>query len=106
MIFSPLERGQGCVRIHLHDVFINHFVNDYHTPLPLSRGDLIMKWYQNDTIQKKGNFYFETPLLLISLIPKSPLSAALPTNGKSTRYYLFQLQCSHPDLESPLSFLA
>ena len=31
MIFSPLERGQGYVR--------NHFVDDCHTPLPLSRGD-------------------------------------------------------------------
>ena len=73
---------------------------------PLLRGDLIMKWYQNDTIQKKGNFYFETPLLLISLILKSPLSVAPPTSGKSTRYCLFQLQCSHPALESLPSFLA
>ena len=54
MIFSPLERGQGCVRIHLHDVFINYFVNDYHTPLPLSRGDLMMIWYQNDITKKRG----------------------------------------------------
>ena len=37
---------------------------------PLLRGDLIMKWYQNDTIQKKGNFYFETPLFLYLLFRK------------------------------------
>jgi hypothetical protein len=54
MIFSPLERGQGCVRIHLHDVFINYFVNDYHTPLPLSRGDLMMIWYLDDKTRKRG----------------------------------------------------
>jgi hypothetical protein len=71
MIFSPLERGQGCVRIHLHDVFINHFVNDYHTPLPLSRGDLIMKWYQNDTIQKRGISILKLPFFYISYSEKS-----------------------------------
>ena len=70
MIFSPLERGQGCVRIHLHDVFINHFVNDYHTPLPLSRGDLIMKWYQNDTIQKRGISILKLPFYLYLLFRK------------------------------------
>ena len=33
MKLSPLERGKGCVK--------KPFLDNYHTPLPLSRGDLI-----------------------------------------------------------------
>ena len=33
MKLSPLERGEGCVK--------KPFLDNYHTPLPLSRGDLI-----------------------------------------------------------------
>ena len=39
MKLSPLERGKGCVK--------KTFLDNYHTPLPLSRGDLIKSLSEN-----------------------------------------------------------
>ena len=79
MILSPLERGKGCVS--------KPFVDDNHTPLPLSRGDLT-----------KGTIYLLTQSVIqseaknlenIHVYPHHCVTEILPPCGRLNDNFFF-----------------